>query len=283
MTYRWMAQKWKWKGSKQMTNDIAEGMTVYDAAGEKVGTVREYNTQSGYVDVEKGWLFHKDFYIPLNTVTRSDQDGVYLNVYKDDLSGDMYSQPPVGGATMGTGYGTETQTAAYDTTAQTAAYDTTARTTQQTGQTTDTNDIRVPVYEEDLVVGKREQEEGRVHLHKEVTSEQETIPVTLRREEVTVERVPVDQNNMDPNAVTDAFKNADIDVPVMGEEAVVGKQVREVEEVRLHKNATTEQQQVSDTVRKERVVVDGTDTTEAVDTTNTMQADTMQREPGTLR
>jgi len=262
-----------------MTNDITEGMTVYDAAGEKVGTVREYNTQAGYVDVEKGWLFHKDFYLPLNAVTRSDQDGVYLNVYKDDLSGDMYNQPPVGGAAMGTGYGTETQTTTYDTTQQTVQQPVqTTRQTMQTAQATDTNDINVPVYEENLVVGKREQEEGRVHLHKEVTSEQETIPVTLRREEVTVERVPVNQNNMDPNAVTDAFKNADIDVPVMGEEAVVGKQVREVEEVRLHKNATTEQQQVSDTVRKERVVVDGTDTTENVDTTNTMQ-----RDPGTLR
>jgi len=270
-----------------MTNDITEGMTVYDAAGEKVGTVREYNAQGGYVDVEKGWLFHKDFYIPLNAVTRSDQDGVYLNLYKDDLSGDAYNQPTGGGATMGAGYGTTAQTAGYDTTAQTAGYDTTARTTQQTARTTDTNDIRVPVYEEDLVVGKREQEEGRVHLHKEVTSEQETIPVTLRREEVTVERVPVDQNNMDPNAARDAFQNADIDVPVMGEEAVVGKQVREVEEVRLHKNATQEQQQVSDTVRKERVVVDGTDTTETTDTTNTMQAtdttNTMQRDPGTMR
>ncbi len=256
-----------------MTNDIVEGMTVYDAAGEKVGTVREYNMQAGYVDVEKGWLFHKDFYLPLNAVTRSDQDGVYLNVYKDDLSGDMYNQPPVGGAVMGAGYDTNTQTAAYGTATQTTeqVVQQPVQTTRAAAQTTDTNDIRVPVYEENLVVGKREQEEGRVHLHKEVTSEQETIPVTLRREEVTVERVPVDQNNMDPNAVTDAFKNADIDVPVMGEEAVVGKQLREVEEVRLHKNATTEQQQVSDTVRKERVVVDGTDTTENIDTTTTTQ------------
>jgi len=270
-----------------MTNDITEGMTVYDAAGEKVGTVREYNAQGGYVDVEKGWLFHKDFYIPANAVTRSDQDGVYLSVYKDDLSGDAYSQPPVGGATY-----TETQANTYDSTAQTAAYDSTAQTgaydtTMQTAQTTDTNDINVPVYEENLVVGKREQEAGRVHLHKEVTSEQETIPVTLRREEVTVERVPVDQKNMDPNAARDAFQNADIDVPVMGEEAVVGKNLREVEEVRLHKDTTQEQQQVSDTVRKERVVVDGTDTTQATDTTNTMQradtTDTMQRDPGTLR
>ena len=264
-----------------MTNDITEGMTVYDAAGEKVGTVREYNTQGGYVDVEKGWLFHKDFYIPLNAVTRSDQDGVYLSVYKDDLSGDAYNQPPMGGANTGGGYDTMAQPAAYGTTEQTAAYDTTAR-------TTDTNDIRVPVYEEDLVVGKREQEEGRVHLHKEVTSEQETIPVTLRREEVTVERVPVDQN-MDQGAMNDAFQNQDIEVPVMGEEAVVGKNLREVEEVRLHKNVTDEQQQVTDTVRKERVVVDGTDTMKGVDTTmdNSMEdvdaTNTMRRDSSTLR
>jgi len=107
------------------------------------------------------------------------------------------------------------------------------------------------------VAGTREEEHGRVHLHKEVTAEQESIPVTLRREQVTVERVPVDQNTMDPNAVTDAFKNADIDVPVMGEEVVAGKQVREVEEVRLRKDAMQTQEQVTDTVRKERVVVDG--------------------------
>ena len=145
----------------------------------------------------------------------------------------------------------------YDDTAatQNVAY---AQPAQATTQTTDTNDISVPVYEEELVVGKRQEEEGRVHLHKEVTSEQETVPVTLRREEVTVERVPF-TGNVDPNAARDAFQGQDIDVPVMGEEAVVGKQAHEVEEVRLHKQTTEEQQQVSDTVRRERVVVDGAD------------------------
>ena len=129
---------------------------------------------------------------------------------------------------------------------------------QATTRTTDTNDVRVPVYEEELVVGKRQEEEGRVHLHKEVTSEQETVPVTLRREEVTVERVPF-TGNVDPNAAQTAFQGQDIDVPVMGEEAVVSKQAHEVEEVRLHKQATEEQQQVGGTVRRERVVVDGVD------------------------
>lgn len=41
------------------------------------------------------------------------------------------------------------------------------------------------------------------------------------------------------------------------EEAVVAKQAHQVEEVRPRKEAVTEQQQVSDTVRKERVSVDG--------------------------
>jgi uncharacterized protein (TIGR02271 family) len=152
----------------------------------------------------------------------------------------------------------------YDDTAatQNVAYAQPVQTVQQsapaTTQTTDTNDIRVPVYEEELVVGKRQEEEGRVHLHKEVTSEQETVPVTLRREEVTVERVPF-TGTVDPNAARDAFQGQDIDVPVMGEEAVVGKQAHEVEEVRLRKQTTEQQQQVSDTVRRERVVVDGVD------------------------
>jgi len=150
---------------------------------------------------------------------------------------------------------------------QTVAYAQPMQTVQQPVQTvqqparaqaTDTNDIRVPVYEEELVVGKRQEEEGRVHLHKEVTSEQETVPVTLRREEVTVERVPF-TGTVDPNAARTAFQGQDIDVPVMGEEAVVSKQAHEVEEVRLRKQEVSEQQQVSDTVRRERVVVDGVD------------------------
>ncbi len=139
-----------------------------------------------------------------------------------------------------------------------------------TSRTTDTNDVRVPVYEEELVAGKREEEIGSVHLHKEVTTEQESIPVTLERERVTVERVPVNQA-VDLTSAQGAFQQADIEVPVMGEEAVVGKTAREVEEVRLRKQDVTEQQQVSDTVRKERVVVDGVEQTGMSTTGTTIQ------------
>ncbi len=132
------------------------------------------------------------------------------------------------------------------------------RTTRTTGaaQTDATDrDIAVPVYEEELTVGKRQEQIGDVHLRKDVVQEQQTVSVPLQHEEVTVERVPV-SGQVDAATVRDAFQGGDIEVPVMGEEAVVDKKVVETEEVRLHKQAVTENQQVSDTVRRENVTVD---------------------------
>ncbi len=148
----------------------------------------------------------------------------------------------------------------YDQTATVAAapqqqYVQTAQPAQQVQTQTQSGDLRIPVVEEELTVGKRQEEQGRVRIHKEIVTEQQNVPVTLRHEEVVVERVPVTgQGTAD---LTDAFQGQDIVVPVMGEEAVVAKQAHQVEEVRLRKEAVTENQQVSDTVRKERVIVDG--------------------------
>lgn len=68
--------------------------------------------------------------------------------------------------------------------------------------------------EEELVVGKQVEEQGRVHVHKDVVSEQQTVSVPLQQERVTVERVAY---SGDPAASGDAFVERDIDVPVMGE------------------------------------------------------------------
>ena len=131
----------------------------------------------------------------------------------------------------------------------------TARTTGAARTDATDRDIAVPVYEEELTVGKRQEQIGDVHLRKDVVQEQQTVSVPLQHEEVTVERVPV-SGQVDAATVRDAFQGGDIEVPVMGEEAVVGKKVVETEEVRLHKQAVTENQQVSDTVRRENVTVD---------------------------
>ncbi len=231
-----------------MQQQFANGATVYDTTGEKIGSLREYNQQDGYIMVEKGWLFPKDFYVPLTAVQGTDDNGdILLSLHKDDLQGDLFDSPPVEGTT---GIGSYGQTAATTETTRVPAQSMPSSATTQTGS----EEIVMPVREEELVVGKRQQEEGRVHIHKDVVTEQESIPVTLHQERVTVERVPVTgQADVD---TTDAFQERDIDVPVMGEEAVVGKQVRVSEEVRLHKDVVTEQQQVSGTTRREDVTVD---------------------------
>ncbi len=117
------------------------------------------------------------------------------------------------------------------------------------------SDIRVPVYQEELVVGKRQAKLGDVRLHKEVVVEQQDVPITLQHESVTVERIPFTAET-DPNVVTHAFEGRDIEMPLMGEAAVVDKQTRVVEEVQLHKDVVQTQEQVTDTVRKEQVTVD---------------------------
>ena len=121
-----------------------------------------------------------------------------------------------------------------------------------TARTEVTGDVRIPVREEELIVGTQVREEGRVHVHKDVVAEQQTVTVPLQQERVTVERVPLSGGV----SAADAFTEQDLEVPVMGEQAVVGKQVRGVEEVRIRKDVVGQQEQVSGTVRKERVVVD---------------------------
>ena len=182
----------------------------------------------------------------LVTVDAEGRDGEARAIMLRDGAEDLQAQGYGGGLPDQTAYASAA-------TAATTPVQTTRSTVSQ--EVDQTGDIRVPVREEELVVGKRAEEQGRVHIHKEVTETPQSVDVSTQHERVTVERVAF---SGDVNA-DDAFVERSIDVPLMGEEAVVGKQVRGVEEVVIHKDVTTEQQRVTDTVRKERVVVDGVD------------------------
>ncbi len=116
------------------------------------------------------------------------------------------------------------------------------------------DDARIPVAEERLEVEKRQAELGEVQLHKTVTEEEQTIPVELQREEVHVREV--DTGDRPVQSGEDVFQEGTISVPVRGEEAVVQKQAVVTGEVVLDKDRITEQQNVSGTVRRERVEVD---------------------------
>jgi uncharacterized protein (TIGR02271 family) len=241
-------------------NQRIEGLTVYDTAGEQIGTVSEQDAQGGYFVMQKGWLFPRDLYVPYDAIDHIDTDGVYLTVAKDAISSQQWDNPPVGGMSSAT--------LASDTTVDTSAGSTVTQTTRAARTDTATDEVRVPVREEELVAGTRPTEEGRVRLRKDVVEEQQTLTVPVTREQVRVERVPV---SGDAPVDDDAFEERDIEVPVMGEEVVAGKRARVVEEVRLHKDVVTDQEQVSDTVRKERVQIDGADVDDSVTSTRRTQ------------
>jgi uncharacterized protein (TIGR02271 family) len=116
--------------------------------------------------------------------------------------------------------------------------------------------IRVPIVEERLTVDKREAELGSVDIRKTVESERVDVPVELRREEVTVDRVDVRDRPATAGDLDDAFEEGTIRVPVRGEEAVAQKETVVTGEVVVDREVTTERQTVSDTVRKVRVDVD---------------------------
>ncbi len=121
---------------------------------------------------------------------------------------------------------------------------------------TDRDEIAVPVAEERLNVEKRAAELGEVELRKTVTQEQVSVPVELMREEVRVERRDIPDRPLGAADAEALFEGGTIRVPVRGEEAEVNKEAVVTGEVVVGKERTTERQDVTDTVRRERVEVD---------------------------
>ena len=77
---------------------ISPGTDVYDANGEKVGTVKQYNPQASYMVLEKGMLFKKDLYVPVSAIDHTTTDGIRLSLFKDDLKADRFTAPPTSDA-----------------------------------------------------------------------------------------------------------------------------------------------------------------------------------------
>ena len=110
--------------------------------------------------------------------------------------------------------------------------------------------------EEELSVGTTEREAGRVRLKKYVVEDQVTETVPVRREEVRVEREPITDANVDDATDGPAISEEEHEVTLRSEEPVVEKRTVPQERVRLEKDVETEEREVSETVRSERIDVD---------------------------
>lgn len=115
-----------------------------------------------------------------------------------------------------------------------------------------TDDGVIRVVEEQLQVGKRVAEGGRVRIRTYVVETPVEAEVELRSTRVTIERRPVDRA-----ATSSDFATGErtLEATERREEAVISKEARVVEEIGLRQQEETRTETISDTVRKTEVEV----------------------------
>jgi len=207
-------------------NQVQPGWNVFDRQGEKIGGVNE--VQPDYLVLTKGLIFLKDLYVPIDAIETIDatDEQVTLNVQKSDIDETQWGQAP---AASYRGDPTNAQSE---------------------------SDEVLTVKEERIRADKARKQTGEVAVGKRVVEEQADVEIPVTREEVEVSRRRVDR----PANANETFAedSGTIRVPVTAEEVNVTKEPRVVEEIVVSKRPVTETQRVSDTVRREEVVMDET-------------------------
>ncbi|GAB3195194.1 PRC and DUF2382 domain-containing protein [Geodermatophilus arenarius] len=132
-----------------------------------------------------------------------------------------------------------------------------------------TTDNAMTRSEEHLNVGTQRVEAGRARLRKYVVTENVSQTVPVSHEEVRVEREPITDANIGNAMDGPAISEEEHEVVLHAERPVVSKEATPVERVRLDTQTVTEQETVSDQVRREEIEVDGGTTGVAGTTTGT--------------
>jgi uncharacterized protein (TIGR02271 family) len=122
-----------------------------------------------------------------------------------------------------------------------------------------TTDDAMTRSEEELRVGTQAREAGRARLRKYVVTEEQQVTVPVQREEVRVEREPITDANLGDATSGPAISEEEHEVTLREEEVVVEKRAVPKERVRLDTETVTEERQVSEEVRKERIELDDQD------------------------
>ena len=249
-------------------NDVQQlvGRTVYSTEGDKIGDIRQVylndrTEEPEFITVNTGLLGSNENFIPVAEAQVS-EDKVTVPYDKDkvknapDIAPDghiseaqeqeLHAYYGLGGA----GYtDTTTDTHGVGDVEGTVGHDTSGPTTDQA----------MTRSEEQLRAGTQSHEAGRARLRKWVETDTETVTVPVKKERAVLEREPVTEGNVDAAHEGPAISEEEHEVVLSEERVVVDKQAQPVERVRLGKETVTEEQTVTDEVRKEHVEVEGDD------------------------
>jgi uncharacterized protein (TIGR02271 family) len=246
------------------------GRTMVDNDGDKIGTIEEIyldqeTDEPEWAVVTTGLFGTKQTFVPIAGAS-STGDGVRVPYEKAQVK-DAPRIDPDGRLSseeerqLYEHYGRDWATSGG--TGQTGAPtpdDANARDGETGGPGTDVSgpntDAAMTRSEEELRVGTTEREAGRVRLKKYVVEDEVTQTVPVQREEVRLEREPITDANRDAALDGPEISEEEHEVTLHAEEPVVEKRAVPKERVRLGKDVTTDEREVSDTVRSERIDVD---------------------------
>ncbi len=211
-------------------NEVREGMTVRSSDGEKLGKV--IACSEDHFLVEKGIFFPKDYLARYGEVSEVRDGEIVLDFAARDFAGRSAQTAGAGAEPEG-------------------------RMAGSTGISTGgaTEEVKVPLVEEELTAEKRQREAGQVQVRKEVVTEQRQITVPVTKEEVHVERVPASGEARPGDA---SFQEGTISVPVREEEVEIRKRPVVREEVRVSKTARQVERRADAEVRKEEARIEKT-------------------------
>jgi uncharacterized protein (TIGR02271 family) len=258
------------------------GTTVYDRSGDKLGDITDvyYDDDTGqpeWMTVSTGWFGTSEHFVPISG-TRPHEDGFGTEFTKDQIKDapridtdqdhldateerrlyDHYGLRYDATDHEGTYGGRDRVDEGYDYTDQRGRHDATAH-----GDTT-----AVTRAEEQLAVEKRQREGGRVRLHKYVVTEDVDLKVPVKRQVARIVREPVRGSDAGTGTGTGTRtgtgtasgsfgEESDEEIVLSEEEVHVDKQVVAKEKVGVETDTVTSQETVRDTIRKEKVDVEG--------------------------
>ncbi len=269
------------------TNDHGRfiGQTLYSSDNEKVGKIGQvflddetdrpefltvntglFGMSESFVPAADAELTGDDVRVPftkdqIKDAPNVDVDGGHLDQAEErrlyEHYGMTYSERasdsglPADSAGTYTGAGTGTATTT----------DTTDTTDTFTGEGHDTSgpstDEAMTRSEERLDVGTTSQEAGRARLRKYVTTEEETVTVPVKKERAVLETEPVTSENRDEALAGPDISEEEHEVVLSEERVVVDKTAEPVERVKLGTETVTDEETVTEEVRKEHIEAEG--------------------------
>jgi uncharacterized protein (TIGR02271 family) len=258
--------------------DRIVGATAYDMNGQKIGDVAqvyldEATGQPEWMTVKTGLFGRRESFVPLAKAHVRDDDRVEIEADKDtvtqapsvdpdqELSQDeearLYQH-------YGMSYGDASSPSVLPEEGRTGTAEReyvgegeSAEERDYTGEYERSGDDAMTRSEERLVVGTTAQPTGRARLRKYVVTEPVEQTVQVRREEARIEREPITDANRDQAMSGPDISEAEHEVTLHTERPVVEKETVPVERVRLTTDEVTDEQKVSDELRKERIEAEG--------------------------